>query len=345
MKRTEKAPGARTLIPSAVLEAEDEPKGGLPARFEPRSVSSPAETYLLSLSGSSRRTQRNALSDLCCILRGVPLARESKHAREEAVAALRVFPWWDLHYDHTVALRARLVDEIEEETWGPATVNRMLAAFRRVLKECFRLSLMGGDAFMRASDIKDVPAERLPAGRVLDIEEIRALFKAARNEDDERRRERDTALLALLRYGGFRRHEAVGALVKNYTKDGVVTIIGKRNKQREVPLGPEKKRVDAWLKIRPEGGANILTHFDSPKPLTPEAVFSILRHLAKKADLDPASFSAHDFRRTFITEQLESGTDVLIVQKLVGHDDPKTTARYDRRGLKAMIEAANKTRV
>ncbi|MGL5059184.1 MAG: tyrosine-type recombinase/integrase, partial [Microcoleus sp.] len=64
--------------------------------------------------------------------------------------------------------------------------------------------------------------------------------------------------------------------------------------------------------------------------MTEDGVLKIVQRRAKLAGVE--SFSPHDFRRTFCSDLLDAGVDIVTVQKLAGHASPTTKARSDRRG-------------
>lgn len=53
----------------------------------------------------------------------------------------------------------------------------------------------------------------------------------------------------------------------------------------------------------------------------------------------------HDLRRTLNGNLLESGADLSVVSKVLGHVRPATTAGYDRRGQVARLAAVEKLHV
>lgn len=279
----------------------------------------PAAVYLSGLAPGSRPAMRQALDALARLL-------------SDGSCDALTLDWAALRYKHTAAVRAALI-----EKYAPATANKMLCALRRVLKEALRLELMDAKDFARAVDIQNVKVSKELQGRALTEKEIADLMQVC-FDDPTPAGFRDAALIAILRGSGLRRSEVVSLNLSDFNpKSGALKVWGaKGGKDRTVYL-PDGAIpvVEDWLGVRGGAAGSLLCHINKAgcvvlRRLTPQAVLFILQKRGEQALV--ADFSAHDFRRTFISELLDSGADISTVQRLAGHASPELTARYDRRG-------------
>ena len=287
----------------------------------------PAVAYLARLTSEhSRRAMRNALRRVLALL------------PEGAPADPLAFAWHRLTYAHVGAIRARLLDSGIK----PATVNQTLAAVRGVLREAWRLGLVADEDYHRAADVRDIKAEQLPAGRVAGHSELVALFGACK-ADPSPAGARDAALLAVLFGCGLRRSEAVALDTADVDPDGRLRVrVGKGRKERELHLvNGSLAAVRRWLEVRGDHAGALFVRIGkggriTGERLTTQAVRYILADRGVGAGV---TLRPHDARRTFVTMLLDAGVDVLTVQRLAGHANPATTARYDRRGDEAKRRA------
>jgi site-specific recombinase XerD len=319
-------------------ETDQAPAGPIALRVSPVARTSPshslaenpAAVYLTGLAPGSRRTMREALDTIADLV-----------SAGRCPDCLR-FDWSSLRFAQTAAIRAILADR-----YSGATVNKMLSALRGTLKAAWRLGLLSAEEYQRASDIASVSNDVLPAGRSLATGEIAALMAACRNDETPSLGARDAAILALLYGCGLRRAEVVTLTISDcrVSESGTdLRVQGKRNKQRLVPLtGGAARAVADWLAVRGEAEGALFNPFRKggrrlTGAMTTQAVYKMLQERAKSAGV--ADFSPHDCRRTFVGDLLDRGADIVTVQKLAGHANVSTTARYDRRGETARRRAA-----
>jgi integrase len=290
----------------------------------PSPASNPFGVYLETLSPGSRRTVRQSLDVVADML--------------TPGAAAQTFPWHEIGYQHVVEIRARL-----RSRYSPSTGNKVLATIRGVIRQAFVLGLIDAQRFERVRQLGAIRGVRLPRGRALSSDEIRALFGAC--DPETPRGARNAALLAALVGGGLRRSEVVALDLAHFDAvSSTLTISGKGNKERTSYVANEARAaLDAWLRRRGQdagplfvpvhkGGAVVI------RRMADQSVLDVVRELARKAHIPP--FSPHDLRRTFVGDMLDLGVDVGSLRVLCGHASVTTTLRYDRRGEASLRRAA-----
>ena len=133
----------------------------------------------------------------------------------------------------------------------------MLSAVRGTLRATWKLELIDAESLARITNVPNVKADTLPAGRHVDMGEVAALFRAC---GDTPVGARDAAMLALLYGCGLRRSEAVAVQLTDYDRGMVTVRSGKGRKDRPAynPAGG-RQAIDAWIARRAIGRVRCCT--------------------------------------------------------------------------------------
>lgn len=226
--------------------------------------------------------------------------------------------------------------------WGElasSTVARRSAALRRFFGFLVEEGLRKDDP----SAALPRPALERPLPRILDSDEISALFEAAeaRAVSGEPLACRNLALLELLYGSGLRATELV-SLPRGALRVGQPFLIlrGKGSKERLVPISARAEQaVERWREHVPGGS---LWLFPSGKThLSRIRLYQIVRIMAADAGIPPERISPHVLRHAFATHLLSGGADLRVVQSLLGHADIATTQIYTHVDSARLIELVN----
>ncbi len=158
---------------------------------------------------------------------------------------------------------------------------------------------------------------------------------------------RDRAILELLYSSGLRLSELTDLDCGDVdVHDATVTVTGKGNKDRIVPVGKHALRaLDRWRQSRPElAAADEKALFVSNRGtrLSQRSVQSRVSHWAKRQGIDAHVFP-HLFRHSFATHLLESSHDLRGVQELLGHANISTTQVYTHLDFQHLAQIYDKT--
>ena len=147
---------------------------------------------------------------------------------------------------------------------------------------------------------------------------------------------RDHAILELFYSSGLRLSELVnvnlGAL--DFT-EGTVTVTGKGNKTRIVPLGAFAiSAIKAWLKVRPDITEPITNALDTPvfiglqgRRVSARNIQYRIKEWSIKQGIH-TSVHPHMLRHSFASHVLQSSGDLRAVQEMLGHANISTTQVY-----------------
>jgi len=274
---------------------------------------------------AAAKTVANYLSDLNCF------ARWFTQTTGEGFAAANVTPT-DIR-DYRSYLQTT-------QGRAPATVNRRLAALRRFFGWAIGAGVASENQTLSVKGVQSVQQ----GPRSLEKREVDKLIRMAEKDATDGPGKRNLAILVTLRHTGLRVGELCDLRLSDVLiseRKGAVTVrSGKGNKHRVVTLNNDaRKAISDHLDVRPKVVGDYLFIGQRGEPLRPQGVELIVAKYARLAGLE--NVTPHVLRHSFAKQVLDSGTDLVAVARLLGHERLDSTARYTQpseRDLEKAVE-------
>jgi len=212
-------------------------------------------------------------------------------------------------------IRDFLLHLVRDRKASPATQDMYVNAF----KFLYNITLK------RPEVVKDLSHPKRPKTLpvILSPEEVLRVLAAIRSVKHK-------AIIATAYAAGLRISEVCGLRIADIDSQRMCIHVrsGKGKKDRYVMLGDSLLALlrQYYQKVRPQGEYL----FPGQKPqrhITPTAVRQVLRKVIRETGLCK-KVTMHTLRHCFATHLMEAGTDIRILQVLLGHSSIRTTLRY-----------------
>jgi site-specific recombinase XerD len=215
-------------------------------------------------------------------------------------------------------VHAYLIHLALERQWAASSINQAVNAFRFFYQHVAHRELAAlrqALPFARRSVVR---------AQVFSVAQLEQLFTVGGGPP------RDRAFLMTVYGGGLRLNEACHLRVADLqsSRHQIRVVQGKGRKDRYTLLSPrlleelrrywKLYRLDGWL---------FPAHHDVQQPMLDATGQRIFYRAVQRAGL-PRQGGIHSLRHSFATHLLESGVEITVVQRLLGHTSLNTTAGY-----------------
>jgi integrase/recombinase XerC len=220
-----------------------------------------------------------------------------------------------------------------------SSIARKLSTLRSFYKYLVKEQIISSNPAKHVA----TPKLEKPLPSMLTVDEAFRLMESPA-DDEKPQAARDRAILELLYSSGIRVSELVGLNLEHLDRDlGIVRVMGKRRKERIVPVGSKAiEALNAYLEERGQVEEKDPLFLNSRGGrLTSRSVGRLVKHYTGRSGIY-RNISPHSLRHTFATHLLDSGADIREIQEMLGHASLSTTQRYTHLTLGKLMEVYDK---
>jgi len=284
--------------------------------------------YLLKEKNYSPLTARAYLDDLCAFEKFIQQEEPGAQLHEVVYGQVR---GWIIYMSETEAL-------------GNRSINRKISSLKSFYKFLLKIKQITVSPLQKHKALKTekkvlVPFSEKEMQDVVTVNDFPAGFEGVRNR----------LVLELFYTTGMRRAELIGLTLNSYDAgNGTIKVLGKRNKERIVPLLPctialLKEYLQVRSGLEEVQNPEMLILNNRGKKLNETFVYRLINCYFSVVSAK-VKRSPHVLRHTFATHLLNNGADLNSVKELLGHASLASTQVYTHSSLaelKAVYKGAH----
>lgn len=251
--------------------------------------------------------------------------------------AVREFDYSEIKNVHYSIIRSWIVTLVDTDI-SNRSVNRKISSLKSYYKFLVKTDQIEVNPLVKHKSLKVAKTLQLPFSQK-EIESTLELMEASKDFEGLR----NHLIVELFYSTGIRRAELIGIQMHNVSmEDKTLKVLGKRNKERIIPLLPSVcHTIKEYLKVREE-----LPNMEDPEYLfltmkgvkvyeslvyrTVNSYFSLCSEKVKK--------SPHILRHSFATHLLNEGADISVIKELLGHSSLASTQVYTHNNIARLKE-------
>ena len=222
---------------------------------------------------------------------------------------------------------------LSEKELSPLSINRKISSLSKYY-----------DFLIKINELKSSPLKnhkRLKVQKKLIIpfsedEVLKVVDVFSKNFEGKR----NVLIVDMLYSTGVRRDELINIKLNDVLLDeNLVKVLGKRNKERLVPLVLNlKSRINDYLQFRNEIKSSSSNFFITTKgkKIGPSLVYRVVKNYFSKVSTKVKT-SPHVLRHSFATHMLNNGADINSIKEIMGHSSLASTQIYTKIKLPKII--------
>jgi len=204
------------------------------------------------------------------------------------------------------------------EFLGKFTEPNTQRAYHSAIKKFYAICLNQEHKFRYIPYCK--ASKKLPI--VLSVEEVQRMFDVCENL-------KHRAILALLYSCSLRSSELINLKWTDIDRSRMVINIRQAKGKKDRQVGLNEKLIEVLTAYyRQYKSREFVFNGQSSLQYSKESVLQVVKQLAAKARIDNKRVYTHLMRHCSATHMLESGVDLNLIQRLLGHSSVKTTSIY-----------------